>query len=611
MRKLIKLPELSDHFEPTVQIVRAGEYNRHEKTASEALEYIKQVKPIPGKTVVLMLAMTASDYFGGNRNGDAWNEHDVMAGPCRIPAEDGLIPYHKTFETDGNVFSHHLNKDPERRIGEVLKAFYNQKMHRVELLLALLNQKAEDIIARIEKGEFPAGSMGCRVKFDQCSVCGNKAPTRAQYCDHAKWNLGQMLPNGKRVMVWNPRSKFFDISMVRKPADRIAYMMKKVAEEDVYDVISSAELGEHLDWTENKLAELGKLSLIQKVINGNAVALKDDDGLTPDSRAIESFCSQVAMPAAQTMPALSDGTIRKLIESHPSDVLATLSQMGILLTTPEFVKYFTWRLDPSIKIPERALENAVALQAKIFRLLARTPEILDEISDSGMFRFGDISEKVGAVLRPLLEKRSQYSSYLYRHAVPGFLKPLSSQGNLDVLTVRDPQTGRPFQTTRSAQRSAEDVAVERRTKHMLGGAAMLAGGAWLGLRPTSSALMRGIGGAGAGVGLVQGAQSFGRGAYGYPSLRADTGEDVPLRAPYGIWYDRPYRGTELVEKRSSGEYRSGSPDESLEKHAAIRAAMEACHYPGSRAKIAQFQNWEFKATSLDEAAQILGEVILL
>jgi hypothetical protein len=287
--------------------------------------------------------------------------------------------------------------------------------------------------------------------------------------------------------------------------------------------------------------------------------------------------------------------------------------MGILLTTPEFIKYFTWRLDPSVKIPQQALENAVALQAKIFSLLSRKPEILDEIHDSQIFEFGsnNVSEKVATILNPYMEKRSQYSSYLYRHAVPGVLKGIPTQGNYDVLDTEDPNTGRQFQTTRGAQRAAEDVAVERRTKNMLGGAAMLAGGAWLGLRPSANAVSRIAGGGLAGLGLVHGAQRFGQGYYGYPSVKARTGEDVYLRAPYGPWYDRPYRGTELVEKRSYEELLHDSSYESLEKHASIRAAMEACQYPGSRVRMGRFHNWEIKAASLDEAAQILGEVILL
>ena len=59
--KIIELDELSPHDEPYIQLVRPGEYNRlgHVKTANEALDYIKHVKPIPNKTVILMLAMTA------------------------------------------------------------------------------------------------------------------------------------------------------------------------------------------------------------------------------------------------------------------------------------------------------------------------------------------------------------------------------------------------------------------------------------------------------------------------------------------------------------------------------------------------------------------------
>jgi len=56
-----------------------------------------------------------------------------------------------------------------------------------------------------------------------------KAPTAADHCGHIKTMLGQLLDDGRKVYMKNPKPKYFDISLVFKPADRIAYTLKKVA----------------------------------------------------------------------------------------------------------------------------------------------------------------------------------------------------------------------------------------------------------------------------------------------------------------------------------------------------------------------------------------------
>jgi hypothetical protein len=780
--KLIELDELSRYGEPTIQLVQAHEYNRlyHVKAASEALDYIKSVKPQAGRTIILVLAMTAGEFYGPNRNGDAWPERPLQVAQTKIDESQVLPVHYKSFETDANIFQHHVNKDPEKRIGDVVRAFYNWPMHRVELLLSLINDKAQDIVERIEKGEFPAVSMGCfttgtlvtlgdgtrkpieniqvgdlvlthkgnakkvtavhkrpyrgdlysikpavypeiqcteehpfwvssreqlrvknskavfrwnadatpepdwthakcldeqhlmfepvitdtvtpdfvtrpfarlfgyylaegmvlrnekkdivaiqlhvnkhdpvldeieqlctafgtrnppniyprphcdaalaidiwdtelavwchehggsygrhkklsfsamrwnpemqremlgayangdghgtkngaltlstaspnlawqlvavchrlgitpsiqnlehkvgsgfttdrntyewvvhigkqwaqklhdvcskvvhaeikahrndryfynnqiatpirnitvehvecdvhnieveddesyvaggvsvhncKVKYDVCSICGNRARNRREYCDDAKYRLGDFLPNGKRVFVWNPSPRFFDISMVRRPADKLGYMMKKVAEA-VPDIRSSALLGEYVENASRKVAGLHKLSIIHKILRGVVGAAKDEDG------RLQQFGTNLARPMAEKMPPLDDETIRSLLKYRPAQVLATLSSMGILLTTPEFIKFFIWKIDPSIDIPEDILDRAVAAQQQVFETLANNPKLLDDIDGT---EFVDTAEEnrdpeLARKLEPLAEKRSQAERNLYRLAL--------------------------------------------------------------------------------------------------------------------------------------------------------------------------------------------------
>ena len=80
--------------------------------------------------------------------------------------------------------------------------------------------------------------MACKIDYDVCSICGNKATTprgpcdqppevpSGGYCKHAKSMLGALLDDGRRVYVDNPHPIFFDISQVGKPAEVIARTMR-------------------------------------------------------------------------------------------------------------------------------------------------------------------------------------------------------------------------------------------------------------------------------------------------------------------------------------------------------------------------------------------------
>ena len=165
-----------------------------------------------------VIAMGAGDYYGENSNGDFFYEKD-------------LKNYYKTFETAG-VFIQHFNKDPSKSIGKVLKAIYNDDMHRVELIIEISKKKAPDIYGAIARGERMKVSMGVKVPQEMCSYCG--AITKgsiANRCDHLKYEMHQQKPNGQIVYAINlPPMNFFDISIVRKPADAQGYaLFQKVA----------------------------------------------------------------------------------------------------------------------------------------------------------------------------------------------------------------------------------------------------------------------------------------------------------------------------------------------------------------------------------------------
>lgn len=187
----------------------------------------KKLRPVKGKSYLLINAMGASEYFSSNLNAD-WFSDKVLEN------------YHKTFEQEGHVYRHHVNKDKTIANGKVIFSHYNKKMHRVELIVEVDDNKVTDILAMLSKNEIPATSMACKVSHDICSICGNKAKRREDYCIHLKHFKNKIhtpttpIPGarhyGQKVYAINPDPKFFDISFVKIPADATSSVLTKLAE---------------------------------------------------------------------------------------------------------------------------------------------------------------------------------------------------------------------------------------------------------------------------------------------------------------------------------------------------------------------------------------------
>jgi hypothetical protein len=102
-------------------------------------------------------------------------------------------------------------------------------MRRGELLIKVQNDKWAPELEKMANGEDPPFSMSCKVPYDICSACLNKAPSRAQYCDHLKDEMGTVKEAGHQIFAINDRPCYFDYSGVFRPADRIAFGLQKVA----------------------------------------------------------------------------------------------------------------------------------------------------------------------------------------------------------------------------------------------------------------------------------------------------------------------------------------------------------------------------------------------
>lgn len=265
-------PEALQLDQPTMQLVKMASSRftgadriLFEKRASTDL--IRQMGDIREKIasdelLVHLFAMGSTEDYGPNRNGDGFR---------RITCQN----YHPTFVKHARFYRNHANKDPAKSYGRVIKSAWHDPMKRVELLVALNGSAAAAVrngglVANLEMEKLAAGkeipvSMACVVGYDVCSYCQNKASTGDDYCTGTNQggmckagglrdNMGAVMEvdgNIHHLHADNPHPKFFDISNVVRPADRIAYVtgaMQKAAA-DRGAVLKSADLAKELGVT--------------------------------------------------------------------------------------------------------------------------------------------------------------------------------------------------------------------------------------------------------------------------------------------------------------------------------------------------------------------------
>lgn len=187
---------LGHYAEPPASLIRPG----HTKLAEtdtplhpQLQEYIQNLRPDSGKTYVLVSAMGAGEYYGDNINGDYFPYKELVTHTPEwldIPVSDiarrkqgamSLKTGYPTFYL-AHAFKHHVNKDPARSFGDIECAVWNEKMKRVELVISLEHSRceqmgAEDVLNRINDGQYPDVSMGCRVPYDVCFPPGTLIQT--------------------------------------------------------------------------------------------------------------------------------------------------------------------------------------------------------------------------------------------------------------------------------------------------------------------------------------------------------------------------------------------------------------------------------------------------
>lgn len=277
----------------------------------DVIRYITTLRPRNDAQYVLVNALGASEWWGANVNADGFPEAALIHAPDdwkgvplldQVKAKDW--PYGYPTFYDAKPFLHHRNKPgpPHNHpsFGEVELATWNDRMKRVELVLRIDKDLCErgggtGLWDKLRAGQYCDVSMGSKVPFDTCSICldwdayrkaqatfdpsHQKTPgdavlavhkkklakdgigirgvsiTRKDYCKHMREMPNRILPDGRKVFVYNDYPKFFDISFVFVGADKTAKVLMKIADDRRFWSLGGAELAEKLGYAEALLVE--------------------------------------------------------------------------------------------------------------------------------------------------------------------------------------------------------------------------------------------------------------------------------------------------------------------------------------------------------------------
>lgn len=215
----------------------------------------RKIELQPGEELIHGIALGTTEHYGPNRNGDGFKE-----AACRI--------YHPTFVKHARWYRNHANKDPKKSYGIIKHSDFNDDMKRIELLAVLNRTKeaaerngglvADEELEALHAGKDIPTSMACKVAYDVCAGCSNKAKNRTEYClgedeggmckrGGVKNRMGLVHEDGFMNHVDNPHPHFFDWSKVYRGADRTSWadgILKAAAAGGV--IIGGAELAEKM-----------------------------------------------------------------------------------------------------------------------------------------------------------------------------------------------------------------------------------------------------------------------------------------------------------------------------------------------------------------------------
>jgi hypothetical protein len=227
--------------------------------------------------------------------------------------------------------------------------------------------------------------------------------------------MNKILTDGRRVVAYNRRPKFFDISFVTIGAEKASHILKKVASANPQEAIqamqSSAALGEifyqkfaraEKEAAQNKRAEIEKDVPSQPAANIQPA--------TPADKAkVNHFLQAAGEMKSQECP-IPNGALDHMAQHPMKDIFTTLAALGIDLRPNEFQRIAL------VKQGAVKLADALERHRLVFDETKPSSTIPKWAMDFRKFDHDAINEKIAMIIRPWIQDRSCYPDILLQRA---------------------------------------------------------------------------------------------------------------------------------------------------------------------------------------------------
>lgn len=378
---MIKFSETSSYdfgISPTALI---QDMKRMEKRASQITEHLKKLEKNANQENLHIIAVGAYEGTGYNRNMDRFRQYW-----CEKNA-------HYFKDADRAVNRHHKNKPEDPKYGNIKVAYYNPAMRRIELVVGLDKHACQDILHEQEKVGHTNWSMASKQAYDVCTWCEKKSASDDERCEHIPGQLGELNKVGEMCGMDNPDPKWFEISYVKRPADRIGMSLQKTA-----SAVTHLLPRDYLNiYTGFQVPDEG-LTISKYAADKRDLLLK----LSALEKRLAAVSTDKKMLALSHTEKLAFEDLQKLREMQPAEFFKTAANNGILLSPENFFNY---------------VFNGKVKEASVNAVKVRLPRI-----------FEDLTKNASAVVND-----ETYDTYLHAPIVKqsNFIEKLASSFSLD------------------------------------------------------------------------------------------------------------------------------------------------------------------------------------
>lgn len=328
-----------------------------EKRAAEIDKILKNYKKDKNQEDLHIIAVGAYEGTGFNRNLDCFKEYW-----CEKNA-------HYFTDSDRAVHRHHKNKKTDPKFGNIKVAVYNGPMRRIELIVGLDKDKCGDILHEQEKVGHTNWSMASKQKFDTCTLCKHAAYTDEDRCEHIPSRLGEMTKEGTIIGMDNPDPHWFEISYVKRPADRIGMSLGKMASQQMKPMLPSDYLNLYTGFE----VPPEETVLVSKTAADKRVLLKKLSELEKHISATSHKDTIVNLTETDKI-----ANVDELRQLDPQQFLKFAADNGIILNPDNFFNYVF-----GDKIKEAQVTGAKTYLPHIFSIFEKEGSVLlnDETFD--------------------------------------------------------------------------------------------------------------------------------------------------------------------------------------------------------------------------------------